>query len=564
MINSNKEYKRVVFCMVPYWPPLLPPQGLARIKQYIGESGYNCKTFDANIEVEFKEICDEYFKKINECVPKTKQGNIFDLGYVVLRNQMMGHGKCTKNEQYINMMRALFKRNFQSDINEEDVYGFKEIIDKFYQLLKEYIANIIEKERPDVIGLSVYSDNLPASMVAFEYIKSIAPNIITIMGGAIFAGELIESSPNFNDFVEETGRYIDKILIGQGEQLILSFLKGELDDNQKIYHSRDIPNGVIDISHICTPNMTDFKIEQYPYIGTYASKGCPNKCSFCTVVRNFGEYQERDIDTTINEIKFLQEKYKKRAFFMLDSLMNPYITNLSNGIIQEDLSIYIDGYLRISEEVCDITKTMLWRKGGIYRVRIGVESGSQHVLDLMSKGISVDQTRNALASLSYAGIKTTTYWVIGHPGETEEDFNQTLKLLESCKDDIWQAECHIFEYFYDGQPSNNEWELSRELLYPKDVSDLLVCKSWTLNTLPSRETSLERVAIFAEKCRELGIPNPNTISEINYADIRWKNLHSNAVPSLIEIQDIKFNEDKSKLGNVRLAESRIESIDFNF
>jgi hypothetical protein len=182
---------------------------------------------------------------------------------------------------------------------------------------------------------------------------------------------------------------------------------------------------------------------------------------------------------------------------------------------------------------------------------MGVESGSEHVLHLMGKKISLDQTRASLSALAYAGIKTTTYWVIGHPGETEEDFQKTLDMVKELKNDIYQAEPTPLEYVYSGQASSDDWSDKRKMAFPEKLSrDMLISYNWVLDCDPSREVVLERIYRFDRQCRELGIPNPYSLQEHYEADERWARLHKNAVPSLLKFYNREAYIDENKDINV--------------
>ena len=168
----------------------------------------------------------------------------------------------------------------------------------------------------------------------------------------------------------------------------------------------------------------------------------------------------------------------------------------------------------------------------MYRTLLGVESGSQNVLELIEKGITLEQTKKSLISLANAGIKTTTYWVIGHPGETEKDFQETLDLLTQLKEYIYDGECNPFIYGYSGQGKSDEWQDKRILLYPEEAADMLIIQTWIVDGEPSREETYRRISRFVEHCKRLGIPNPYSLHEIHNADKRWERLHKNAVPPL--------------------------------
>jgi hypothetical protein len=231
---------------------------------------------------------------------------------------------------------------------------------------------------------------------------------------------------------------------------------------------------------------------------------------------------------------YLYKKYRCQIFYMADSLLNGVITDIANEFIRRDVSLYWDGYLRVLK-TCSTDMTFLWRRGGLYRVRMGIETGSQRILDLMGKGITVDQIRETISKLAYAGVKTTAYIVIGHPGETEDDFQQTLDLIEELKNDIWEAECNPFTYFYSGQGKTGAWVDSKTLLYPPWAKDMLITQTWFVNEAPAREVMFNRICRFVELCRKLGISVPWSMQGVNQSDERWHRLHKNAVPRLSDI-----------------------------
>ncbi|MCP4157634.1 MAG: radical SAM protein, partial [bacterium] len=151
------------------------------------------------------------------------------------------------------------------------------------------------------------------------------------------------------------------------------------------------------------------------------------------------------------------------------------------------------------------------------------------------------------------GIKTTTYWVVGHPGETEEDFQATLDLIAELKDDIYQSEPNPFLYYYSTQTNSLKWAGRRKLLFPEEMQDMLVFKTWTLDIEPVREEVYRRLFRFTQHCKKLGIPNPYTLGEYIEADERWKKLHKNAAPSTMDFLSRKPIYENKDIKNSTLA-----------
>jgi hypothetical protein len=161
-----------------------------------------------------------------------------------------------------------------------------------------------------------------------------------------------------------------------------------------------------------------------------------------------------------------------------------------------------------------------------------VESGSQRVLDLMDKKITVAQIKAAISSLAKAGIKTTTYWIAGFPGETREDFQQTLDLIEELKDDIYEAESNPFWYYLKALVKSDEWAGHSISLYPEQATELLLLPTRVLDIEPSPRERYDRMKRFSLHCERLGIPNPYSMADLYQADKRWQQLHPQAVPPL--------------------------------
>ncbi|MCP4213866.1 MAG: hypothetical protein GY765_04375, partial [bacterium] len=85
------EKQKILLLMLPYWTPLVPPQGIAHLKSFLQHHGYKVRTADGNTEELFKELYDGYFDLLRKYIPVNKQGNFYNLGHDVIRNHMMAH-----------------------------------------------------------------------------------------------------------------------------------------------------------------------------------------------------------------------------------------------------------------------------------------------------------------------------------------------------------------------------------------------------------------------------------------------------------------------------------------
>jgi len=564
IVNSNHiqckpgTNKKVLLVLLPFWSPQIPPLGIACLKSFLQGHHIKVKTVDVNIEDEARKILKNYYDTLEGYIPVDKIGNLRNIGNNVLYNHMMAHINYKKETEYIELVKILVKKTFFTTIDARQVIQLSEIVHDFYQWLEKYFIDLLAKEMPDVLGLSVYRGTLPASVFAFRLTRQKHPHIKTVMGGPIFSQSLDIGSPNFEYFLERTRDFIDKIIIGEGEVLFLRYLMGELPESQRVYTLKSTDEAALDIRSAAAPDFSDFDTLFYPYLSVYVSRSCPFQCKFCAETVYWGKYRKKSAAQIVEELMKLYEKYRFQLFLMCDSLLNPVITNMSKELIRADKVVYWDGYLRVDKEVCNIENTILWRQGGFYRTRLGIESGSQRVLDLINKKVNIEQIKSAISNLAYAGIKTTTYWIIGYPGETEEDFQQTLDLLEEFKDDIYEADCNPFVYFLTGQVNSSQWiQMNKSVpLYPENARDMLMIQAWGLDCYPPREVTYKRLNRFIEHCNALGIHNPYSLHDIYKADEHWKKMHKNAVPNQLEFIQARDN-------NIYISESRnIKKITF--
>lgn len=550
-MKNGLENQKVMLMLLPFWTPLIPPLGISCLKSHLNKHGYEVVLDDINTDLEISEVYYNYNDVLNGFIPKEKQGNFYNTAHKVLRNHAMAAINYQEKKKYYNFVKLLISKHYFTDINDQQVEQLDTILKSFYSKLEKNILQALEEHKPGIVGISVYTGTLPASLFAFKLIKEKCPEIKTVMGGGIFADQLSINSPNFKHFTERYAKYIDKIIVGEGEDLLLKYLQGKLPKDQKVFTLKDNCNETIDISNVEVPDFTGLDVLSYPQLAVYVSRSCPFQCSFCSETVQWGKYRKKGSTQIADEMVKLYDKYRLQLFLFGDSLVNPVIDDISAELINRELSLYWDGYLRADRQACDVEKVRQWRRGGFYRARLGVESGSPKILELMSKKITPDLIRDSVKTLAEAGIKTTTYWVVGHPEETEQDFMQTLDLIEEIKDYIYEAECNPFQYFPSSQIDSDFWanKYGAALLFPEDVTDMIVTQTWTLNVEPSWEEIYRRVIRFVEHCKKLGIPNPYTLREVYLADTRWQKLHKNAVPLITEFKNRKvfINENKKYL-----------------
>lgn len=535
--------EKILLILMPYWTPQIPPLGISSLKSYLNQSGYaNVNLLDLNIEQKFKDLLNEYFEVLAEEITEEYRSNFLSLSNYVLKDNLIAHYLHTNRADYADLIKEMVYNYYFTRISDGVVIRLIEVLDRLTEAYRARVTEILTTEKPKVLGFSIYSGTVMNSIIAAEMAKAYDPGILTIVGGGAFSDSLSKSSPDYEHFLKYTEHSIDKVILGEGELLLVNLLEGKLDPNQRVFSIEDLKREVIDLDAPLIPDYTQLMVDNYPHLTTYTSRSCPYQCYFCSETVYGGRYRKKTAAFIVEELSHLYKKHRYQLFLFGDSLLNPIIDKLSDQMLQSNVKFYWDGYLRADKPVCDPANTMKWRKGGFYRARLGVESGSDRVLKLMNKKITAQQIKDAVSSLASAGIKTTTYWIVGYPGETEEDFQDTLSLIREIKDDLYQVDCNPFMFEISGMVNSENWSAENKVskLYDEErFRHMVLLNTWKLECYPGREVIFDRLRRFVKFYQDLGIPNPYSIEDIFEADERWKRLHKNAVPSVIELLEYR-------------------------
>jgi transketolase N-terminal domain/subunit/radical SAM superfamily enzyme YgiQ (UPF0313 family) len=532
--------------LLPFWAPLTPPLGLGILKSHLQDAGAEVVLEDFNSDSQLWSLLHRYHGVLKAGIDPALHGNLFEFTYDVLRNHVMAHAHGAQDPRYPKLVSVLVETTFGAPAPKPMVQGLIELVDELLRAVEVKVLEAVARHEPDWLGVSTYTTTLGATVVALRAVRKAFPQVRTVLGGGIFADHVEPRSANFEAFLAVSEPYLDAIVIGEGEHLLTQVVSGKLPD-KRVYTSADVRRERLAPADILAPDFDGLDLSLYAQMSTHIGRSCPFQCSFCSETVQWGQYRTRPIDRWITELETTTRRYGGRAFFLAESLINPVADEAFAATRAAGLDLYFDAYLRADPEVCDPERVRRWREGGFYRARLGIESGSAAVLSAMNKQTAPDQIRTAIHTLAAEGIKTTTYWVIGHPGETEADFEASLRLIEACAADIYEAEPHGFYFYPRGQVASRKWSREGEVidLYGAEYADLLVTRSFRLKTAPSRADLLRRVARFTEFTRDLGIANPYSLREIGAADHRWIAGHSRAGPPLIELHNVNHPPDSS-------------------
>ena len=305
------------------------------------------------------------------------------------------------------------------------------------------IGDIISKKNPSIIGLTATTPMINRSIKFADLIKIINPEVKIMIGG-----------PHVTAMAEDTlahANSIDLAIRGEGELTMLEVVK-EFDntnpDLSKIlgitYRSSqgirsNNPRPLIENLDILPfPARDLLPIKKYrpsikwynrmPFTTMFTSRGCPFNCIFCDSHLTFGHITRyRSAQNVLDEIQELIEKYKIKDLIFYDdtfTLNKKRTIEICDGIVERGLNITWGCLSRVNTANEEMLLKM--KKAGCHMISFGVESGSERMLRIIRKGITLQQSESALRNTRQVGIDSTATFVIGIPGETRESICETI------------------------------------------------------------------------------------------------------------------------------------------
>jgi radical SAM superfamily enzyme YgiQ (UPF0313 family) len=283
---------------------------------------------------------------------------------------------------------------------------------------------------------------------------------------------------------------VDAVVIGEGDETFLELVHAlETDENRQgikgiaykdgneIVKTEDRP--LLDVEGLLPIPWELIEVEKYIHRDMYlkensrvldlgqTSRGCPYQCGFCcsAAIRK-RKWRPMSADKSLNMIVEGVRRFKLDGFWLRDDefyIDRTRAHQICEGMIHENLNVNfytsgtrVDVFMRASDEQVAVLK-----RAGAHTLKFGAESGSQRILDLMKKGIKVEQTLAANQRCKKYGIIPAFALVIGYPTETFEDINKTIDLGFRLKKENPLAELEAMAT-YTALPGTTDYQLAME------------------------------------------------------------------------------------------------------
>lgn len=293
----------------------------------------------------------------------------------------------------------------------------------------------ISEYKPDLVGIAMMTLGYKEHYLLIDSIKQSFPDVKIVIGGAHIS--------TFREKVLEECKNVDYGIVLEGEESIVELCQGKAPHEIKGLVYRSDGNVVYtgdrefikDLDSVPYPLYQELNLDNYsPNMPTVTSRGCPHMCTYCPVYLAIGRrFFVRSASSVIEEMDYWYRRGYRKFNIWDDnfSLIKSRVYEICDLIETKglkDISIDIPNGVRADK----VDRNMLARmkEVGFYQISFGVESASNKVLKNLRKGETVEDNERAIAAACDLGYEVYLFFIIGSPGETWQDFEESLVLAQ--------------------------------------------------------------------------------------------------------------------------------------
>ncbi|MBN1827649.1 MAG: B12-binding domain-containing radical SAM protein [Deltaproteobacteria bacterium] len=304
---------------------------------------------------------------------------------------------------------------------------------------------------PDVIGISALTnqynkairfavemkEKTNAHVIIGGHHISIAPETFHSAFDAAVLGEGEQTFLEFLEFYKERGfdtagmKHIKGLLYIDDGKVVATGKRGLIENLDCVpYPSRELFNMEFMLRE--EKNVFGLSFGRGTYMMT--SRGCPFRCFFCSASAFWEKIRYHSPEYVVGEIRELIEKYQVTLIHIFDDLFSADHDRLRKivQLIEEqginnivEFGMFCRANL-FNEETCRLLKRM-----NTVFIEFGIESGSQRILNFLKRGtLHLEKVEEAVRLSRKYGIQTSGSFILGTPGETEEEMFQSLELIK--------------------------------------------------------------------------------------------------------------------------------------
>lgn len=301
----------------------------------------------------------------------------------------------------------------------------------------------VEEFKPDIIGIGSFTVTFETTRMLGKRLKEAMPNVPIVLGSyhVTLVPELAMADSAFDVGVIHEGEHtmLDLIEHYRGRKTLEDIPGIVFRTSNGLHHTphrkvfRNLDELPFPARHLVPPNIyKPIPVDEhdFPKFAMITSRGCPHACAFCQKSRS--GYRSHSPEYIVDEIDHLVRDFGVRDIAFVDSLFcanKRRVYAICDEIIRRGVKVSWTCSSRV--EVVDKPLLQRMAEAGCWRTRFGVESGSDTVLDFISKGITKEKIRAAITAAHEVGLRPKAFFMVGHMPDTRETIEETIEFAKS-------------------------------------------------------------------------------------------------------------------------------------
>ncbi len=442
------------------------------------------------------------------------------------------------------------------------------------RLLDSNCQDIYSKFEPtDVVGISAVTQDINNAIDFASFVKS-KYSVPVILGGV-----------HISTYRKLPGIF-DLGVIGEGEQTMLElmnlsdFSTENLKKVKGVCYNEDghtvftEPRELIaNLDDIPMPDRDIANLDYYlqrrqiiPYhvgrsLTMISSRGCPFNCVFCSTRVHWKKFRGFSAARVIEEVELLIEKYQAEIIHIFDDLFiadKKRLSEIHQAIVSHGINKKVKFMCLVRSDMLDDSTMKMLKEMNVVVTGIGMESGCEKILDyLKRRTTTIDKNRYAIELSHKYQIPTMGSFMVGNPGETEQELLKTLDFIRSFRYSPYLAP---LSYISTAFPGTEFWEYGKKKgINVEDIdkivmdipNEIIKLDGAPLLTDIPKERFFTIIQLFAKETRygliKRDIFLPNNIFSFLKAYVNGLMIERNLFRAFVEVTKIIVNFIKLKL-----------------
>ncbi|MDB1089970.1 RiPP maturation radical SAM C-methyltransferase [Streptomyces sp. ACA25] len=428
---------QVLLVNMPFSPIDLPSLALGILKRSVNERvpGARAEVLHGNLD---------YYDWLNAQEPGFTAA---DYAYYALSSYFLGCGDWVFSSALYDdpeWRAAEFTETMSRPLGEERLAQTLALHRSAGEFVRDLAERVVAR-KPDVVGFTSTFQQNTAALAAARHIKRLAPEIVTVMGGANCDGTQGEA-------VHRNFPFVDYVVRGEGEVAFPELLKGLRDSSVlpgvaglcRREETRTVANPMstapLPPAAILPPDYTGYferlaasaaGSEIEPKLVVEGARGCwwgeKHHCTFCGLNGSFMKFRSKDPEVFFEEIVSMARRHRVLDMYVVDNILDMgYVTSLLPRLIESgyDLRMHVEIKANMRREQLQILAD-----AGLVHVQPGIESLNSRVLGLMDKGVSGCQNVRMLRDGASTGLSISWNYLYGFPEEQESDYDPVIEQI---------------------------------------------------------------------------------------------------------------------------------------